>query len=390
MSKAKKLIADLQKTRNETFDVRSQLAVYVNRVLDSKPGLRMPGDKRTVVDFVIAEFENLQKQLPTLESFREKDELCHYADELFVLLRRFVSSADKLTEPQRAVVGSMGTCVQTTEALSYSIDALFASEPGSDPKNAKAVEASDILRLTDMLSTITDQYHRNMFLTGLLHYADKLPRMTLDAETALQSYVGDEMERLLSIGDDMTEDESAGLELAADLCRYIPCDRLTGIVSRLPSLGRGNINFYALRSLIALKQDVSDELIHQLAFDDEYAAMAKDELDKSGMGDRFPESRRDPKLLYMTSLVHWLTYPTELGKKPDAIKFYCTVDTPDGTTYVYLFKSDSDTLSDDLKNEWLIGWSDDENGSFSQFRPLSSCDQGTPEKTMAYIKSCLQ
>ena len=384
MSTIKKLIAGLQKAHNESYTTLTELGSYANNVMEQKPGLRLPGDKRAAVDFIISEFERMQKDLPEMKTFRDADALCQYASELLSLLKRFIPSRDKLDAQKCAVVDAMGAAYEKTEALPAAVDRLFQSMDGSE------INVSEVLPVIDMVKPLTDQYHRNTLLVGLLHYKDKLPRLTFDAEAVLQDYVGDEMERLAAKWDDMTEDESTGLELAADLCRYIPCDRLTGILSRLSSLGMNNINFYALSSMISLKQEVSDELIHQLAFDDEYTSLTKSELDKAGMGDRFPANRTDPKILHMSDLVHWLVWPTELGKKPDAIKFYCTVDAPDGTTYVYLFKSDSDTLSDDLKNEWLIGWSDDENGSFSQFRPLSSCDQGTPEKTMAYIKSCLQ
>ena len=387
MSKIKKLIADLQRMRSETMEIRGRMAAYVNDLLDKKPPLRMPGDKRAVVDFVMDEFGKLAAQIPSVSRFREADNLCVYANELFLLMTRFVPSSDALTEQQRSVVETLGTYIDKTEELPRGIDNLFV--PGENGA-APVVNASDVLRLTDMMESITDPDHRCMFAEGFLHYKDKLSCLTFDAEAALQAFVGDDMERLLASGDDMTEDEANGLEFYADLCRYIPCDRLTGIVSRLPSLGRNNVSYYALGSLLALKAEVPDELIRQLAYDDEYAYIAKLELDKAGMGDRFPENRSDPIVLHKSDLVHWLTYPTELGKKPDEIKFYTTVDAPDGKVYVYLFKSGSDTLTEDLKGQWLIGWSDDENGAFSEFRTFASCDRGTPEKTAEYIKSCLR
>jgi hypothetical protein len=45
-----------------------------------------------------------------------------------------------------------------------------------------------------------------------------------------------------------------------------------------------------------------------------------------------------------------------------------------------------DNLDDELKGQWLIGWSGSEGGTFSNFDPLVEFEKKTPEKTVRYIR----
>lgn len=56
---------------------------------------------------------------------------------------------------------------------------------------------------------------------------------------------------------------------------------------------------------------------------------------------------------------------------------------------IFRYKSDSDNLSDELQNKWLIGWSGDKGGTFSQFDEYALYEKKTPEKTLKYIKKKL-
>lgn len=57
--------------------------------------------------------------------------------------------------------------------------------------------------------------------------------------------------------------------------------------------------------------------------------------------------------------------------------------------YIFKYKSNSDNLSDDLKNEWLIGWSNLGGGTFSNFDRLCDYEQKNLEKTLKMIKKKL-
>ena len=52
--------------------------------------------------------------------------------------------------------------------------------------------------------------------------------------------------------------------------------------------------------------------------------------------------------------------------------------------HIFKYKSDSENL-DDLAGEWLIGWSGNMGGTFSNFDKLSDFEEKTPEKTLKNI-----
>ena len=54
--------------------------------------------------------------------------------------------------------------------------------------------------------------------------------------------------------------------------------------------------------------------------------------------------------------------------------------------YVFKYRSDSDTLDEEKKHKWLVGWSSDEGGTFSEFEELAQFEKNTPEKTLKALK----
>ena len=99
----------------------------------------------------------------------------------------------------------------------------------------------------------------------------------------------------------------------------------------------------------------------------------------------FPAELATEEYLAKSDLVHWLTYPTELGKEPDQIEYLGKVKKKE-IYHVFRYKSDSDNLGEDLQGKWLIGWSNNEGGTFSNFDLYSDFEQKTVEKTLKVIK----
>ena len=54
--------------------------------------------------------------------------------------------------------------------------------------------------------------------------------------------------------------------------------------------------------------------------------------------------------------------------------------------HVFRYTSNSDNLGEDLQGKWLIGWSNNEGGTFSNFDLYSNFEQKTVEKTLKVIK----
>lgn len=111
-------------------------------------------------------------------------------------------------------------------------------------------------------------------------------------------------------------------------------------------------------------------------------------LKQYGLQSLFPAELSNSEYLAKSDLVHWLTYPTELGKKPDQIEYLGKVKKKE-EYYIFRYMSNSDNLEDDRKNQWLIGWSNDEGGTFSDFDLYSVFEKETIEKTLKNIKKRL-
>ena len=111
-------------------------------------------------------------------------------------------------------------------------------------------------------------------------------------------------------------------------------------------------------------------------------------LKRYGLVALFPTELSTPEYLAKSNMVHWLIYPTELGKLPDRIEYIGKVKKKE-EYYIFRYTSDSDNLGEDLKGKWLIGWSSDEGGTFSNFDLYSDFEQKTVEKTLKNIKKKL-
>lgn len=389
MSKLTKLLEMLKALPADDFKERERCVTYVTRELNARFRLCMPGTRRAYGDFVFAEFERVAARLPSAACYEETDTLCTYADALVDLMMSIVKSPKVPSMPpeqQTALLERLRTLINNARALEYAVDNLFDRE-----ENNQTVTEYDMRQVLDIVFPMTEQYHRNVLLRGLLHYSDKLSRLTLEAEQVMQVYLYDEMRRLRDLGDAMTADDTEALELAADLCAFFLNDDLLEILYTLPALGRSNISFFVLYTLVGLKKDIPDGLVDALAQDIEWADETKNLLDEHNLGNLFPAAYDDPVLLARARLVHWLVYPTELGKQPDEIEYITAAlgRIPEETYYIFRFRSDSDTLDDERKGVWLVGWSSGSGESFSSFDKLSDCERETPEKTAAYVKKHL-
>ena len=122
-----------------------------------------------------------------------------------------------------------------------------------------------------------------------------------------------------------------------------------------------------------------------LAHDLEYASMTYVTLAHYGQADRFPSDCADEVYLAKSTMIRWLMYPTELGQMPEGIEYLGKVKKKE-VYHLFRFRSCSDTLDEDTKGKWLIGWASEEGGTFSNFDLYENFEQKTIEKTLKYIK----
>ena len=155
--------------------------------------------------------------------------------------------------------------------------------------------------------------------------------------------------------------------------------------------GYNNINYYDTDTLLSLGQNVPTETIVALAQNLEYANLTYGLLIKFKKQDLFPKECSTPEYLAKSDMVHWLMYPTELGKEPDEIEYIgkITYLFKKEVYYVFKYRSNSDTLDDNLKNKWLIGWSSEDGGTFSNFDEYALYEKNTIDATLKNIKKKL-
>ncbi|MDE7373112.1 MAG: hypothetical protein K2N18_03525, partial [Clostridia bacterium] len=329
--------------------------------------------------FIFEEIDALTNLIPTAPNYKAKDEMFYYEDKL-VGLYMFVC-ANKV-ETSEDEIGKIKALVKTVEEYQVLETAV------SDMYGLEKINAEDAKKVVDIAASIPDEYQKGLLFQGLLSYEKSVGKFTAEAKTVIADYVSSEMERYLD-KDGLTEDEINNLEIVADVCKHFINDKTIALLQRILNLKHNNISYYTVATLISCKQTVNSEVIADLARDLVYADLTYDLVKKNNLTELFPKEFASAEYLAKSDLVHWLTYPTELGKTPDEIVLMGDVKIKGEQYYVFKYKSDSDNLSDDLRNEWLIGWSSADGGTFSDFDRLSDYEQKKPEKTLKVIKKKL-
>jgi len=186
----------------------------------------------------------------------------------------------------------------------------------------------------------------------------------------------------------ISEDTVNYLELACDICKHFISDSTAPILYKIFELGKNNISFYAVETLITAKKSVPNEVIYALAGDIEYAELTYSVLKSHKLLHLFPAEFSNEEYLAKSNLTRWLLYPTELGKLPDKIEYLGKVKKKE-VFHILRFTSDSDNLEDALKGKWLIGWASEDGGTFSNFDLYENFEQKTLDKTLKFIKKKL-
>jgi len=337
-------------------------------------------DLNDIKSFVCGEISVLKDIISDAPNYKAKDEIFYYEDKLIGLFSFICARKADVTEDEFNQVKDLVTTVEKYRVLENSVDEMYKLDK---------IMPEDAKKVIEVASPITDEYQKGLFYQGLLNYEKNVNKFTSEAKTEIANYIATEMERYLSKKEKLTEDEINSLEIASDVCKNFICDKTIPLLNEILKLPNNNIRYYALATLLSRGQAVPENVIAELAQDIDYANLTFYLLKKHNLTDMFPKEYSAPEYLAKSDLVHWLTYPTELGKMPDEIVLLGDVKVKKEQYYIFKYKSDSDTLSNDLKNEWLIGWSSEDGGTFSNFDRLCDYEQKKPEKTLKVIKKKL-
>lgn len=357
------------------YEEKARAMQYVGNVLKNAKNIPAT-EKKYIADFTLSEMRRLTDAIPEEKSYKEKCKMFFYEDSLLMAFTFSTGDAKNLQTESVDVVKRLVMLVAEERVLENAIDEMFRLD---------AIDKPDLKKVLDIIKPVKDEYRRGMLYQGLHEYADKIKNFTDGAKCELAEYVARDMERILEKAEAADEEATDGLEFAADVCRYFINDKIAGILERIMTLNANRVRYYALDTLLQSGAQPPAQAIRALADDLVYACLTHAALKRHGKSNLFPKELDNPEYLAKSDLTHWLTYPTELNKQPDETELLGSVNVKKQTYYVFKFKSDSDNLSDELKNKWLIGWSADGGNTFSNFDPLSAFEKKTPQKTVKYI-----
>ncbi len=368
----------IEAIKNSTdYGERNQFLEYILNCFNHPGSQPDEEDKALFSAFIFPEVKKLINDIPPIASYRKKDTAMEYARNLINIIPRCHATPESVPEEDRDNIRKLIEILDKESFIEAQIEEIFAKGNNSP---------ADIDRLFCMLIPIKDEYQKGLFYQGMLHFKQAIPNMPEESCQKIEEYIKNELQRYLSC--ELNEDIIANLEFACDVSKFFIDEKIAALLQKVLMLGFNNVSFFAAETLLFADFDVSTEVISVLARDLVYADNTYSMLKKLGKTHLFPSELATPEYLAKSNLVHWLTYPTELGGEPDAIEYLGKVKKKD-VYYVFRYRSVSDTLSDELKGKWLIGWSSNDGGTFSNFDRYDDFVQKTPEKTLKYIKKKL-
>ena len=271
--------------------------------------------------------------------------------------------------------------MEKARPIDFTVQRLFSQEE---------VNEGNIDRLLSFAQYASGEYEKGRLYVGLLQHKDQLSGLPDTAKMKLTGYLEKELERYLNLSAP-DEDALNALELAADTAGYFRSDKVIELLTRASTVHSGSICFYAVNSLNKLGAPIPKESLLKLAADPVYANLTYQALKHSGRVSLFPSEYSSPEYLAKSDLIQWLTYPTELGTVPDEIEYIGEVKYlfRKEVYYVFKYRSDSAALDAQHRGKWLIGWSSEDGGTFSNFDFLSDYEKPTVSGTLKNVKKHL-
>jgi hypothetical protein len=377
MTDFKKLFVAIKENK---WEDKIQLTEYLLNILKQ---IKNPdeGDRKEILGFAREQILMLLKEIPNKTEYKEKDLCCAYGDRILAIYSMTDPSRKTVTEEELSVANELYRLIKEARPIDTSIQQIFSQ---------KTIEEGYIDRLISFARNASSEYEKGKLYSGLVEYKDHLCELPDTAKKQLAGYLEKELERYLQTPAP-DEDVLNSWEFAADVAKFFNSDKICELLAQTSLTGPGNVSFYALESLIELGTPVPKESISKLAANPVYADLTYQILKKKGMVSLFPPEYSSPEYLAKSDLIHWLTYPTELGGVPDEIEYIGKVKYLFRKDIYYVFKyhSNSETLDEEHRGKWLIGWSSEDGGTFSNFDLLSDYEMPTVSKTLNNIKKRL-
>lgn len=365
--------------KTSDYEAKKQLLQYLLQMAQSPRKPFTSADKAALLDCAYGEVDTMLADIPAAENYQKKDLIFACEDLLLGLIMNICPSSEDVPQAQRMKIKALTELVNKERYIENTVDSIF-EQP--------AVAAADITWLLYWVGQTNDEYQKSKLFYGLIHYQQELGKLSADAKNMLTDYIAAELQRLMGLD---SQQAWNSLELLADVSKHFANEEIIAALQKLLSFGRNHINIYALDTLCALGADIPQAAIDGLARDLEYADTAYHTLLRYGKAALFPAECATEEYLAKSDMVRWLTYPTELGKAPDAIEYIGKIKPlfKKEVFHVFKYRTNSDTLGEDLRNKWLIGWSSNEGGTFSNFDEFAPYENEPTKKALRLIKKKL-
>jgi hypothetical protein len=378
MSQFDELIA---KAENVGLKERKQFVQYFLNAVTQQSKRLSDKDRKAVLEFAYRQIDVYLAAIPEADCYKDKDDIFEQEDMILGIIMTLCPAPGSVPPEKLMKIQTLVKMVEDARKIEMTLDNIFAKD---------SIQESDINSLLFWVKQTNDEYQRAVIYAGLLHYRDRIRLFTEGAKNKLSQHLHSEMRRILDM-DPISGDALNALEMLADVCKLFPGEDTAPLLMNLLCLKQNQISFFAVESLLFLGQEVPGWAVNELAQDLIRANLVYIALEQYGKTALFPTELNNEVYLAKSDLVHWLTYPTELGKVPDEIEYIGKIKYlfKKDVYHVFKFRSDSETLGEDLTGKWLIGWSSKDGGTFSNFDEFEKFDLGDTDKTLKNIKKKL-
>lgn len=376
MSKFDEMIETM---KTSEYNVKKQFLQYLVQMAERARHQFSSEDKAALLDYAYGEVDAMLAAIPNAENYKQKNLIFECEDYLLGLIMNLCPSSADLPQDKVMKIKALAELVNRERCIETTIDSIF-EQP--------TIGTADITRLLYWVRQTGDEYQKSMLFYGLIQYQKELGKISADAKSILTDYIVSELHRLMRLD---SEDTWNALELIADVSKHFAGENMITGLQKLLQFGRNHINVHGVDTLLRVGADVPQTVIDGLAEDLEFANTTYHILLRHGKSALFPTECASEVYLAKSDLVRWLTYPTELGKAPDEIEYIGKIKPlfKKEVFHVFKFRSDSDTLDDECKNKWLVGWSSNEGGTFSNFDEFAPFENLQTEKALKQIKKNL-
>lgn len=375
----------LQAIRTASYSEKTQLLEYTVKLIhymNQSGQSLLQEDRSALMKFCDEAVSDLLLAIPAAANYREKDQLFACADRVLHLFLLVNTSANAASDDLITRIQLLTRLIAKERYIEHTVIDLFKQD---------RIDLSDVDRLLDLANGTSDEFQKGMLYGGLLvNKAHLVKKLTLDARIRLAEHLAAEYARYLRM-DSLTEDCTDTLATMAEVSTEFANDDIVRIFYSLLKLGITEITYQAAKSLIQVGENVPQEVLLLLAQNEEYAYLLYTVFKRIGKQDLFPRDYSSAEYLAKSQMIHWLKYPTELGKAPEEIEYIGKISYffKKETYYVFKYRSDSHTLDEETRNKWLIGWASEQGKTFSNFDVYARYKKSTTAATLRNIKKKL-